>query len=165
MAKRILSLIISLLFVFSFAVVASAAEVEPEGETVSPRSTSTNANFTVRDTSGNKFYILGYCYTTSSAGASYTGFDTTLYVGGTASAESALNEQYKTVYAGGTVYMVNGLNGASTNYGGSESKNGKSAYTVQKSDTLLYTVSSIYGTHSFSFNGGSGNGSSTYSLF
>ena len=165
MTKRILSLIMTILFVFSFAVVASAAEVEPESETVSPRSTSTNANFTVKDTPGNKFYILGYCYTTSNAAASYTGFDTTHYVGGTASAEAALNEEYKTIYAGGTVSMVNGLNGASTTYGGSESKKGKSAYTVQKSDTLLYTVSSIFGTHSFSFNGGSGSGSSTYSLY
>lgn len=164
MTERILSLIMVILFVFSFAVVASAAEVEPESETVSPRASSTNASFTVTDTPGNKFYILGYCYTTSSTAASYTGFSTSHYVDGTESAKEALDAQYKTLGAGGTVAMINGLNGASTTYSGSERKNGGSAYTVQQSDALLYTVTNIYGTHSFSFNGGSKSGSSTYSL-
>lgn len=165
MSKRIVSFLMMFLTFISVSIVTFASEVDTDDRTSTAERSSTNAGFTVTDSQGNKFYIVGYCYPTANAAASYTSFSTSHYITGTAAGKAALDQKGKTISVNSTVSMLNGILGSSTTYNASVVLTGASNSKTYYSDTLLYQITNIWSTHSFSCNGGSKSGSSSYSLF
>lgn len=163
--RRLLSLMLAFSLLMYMPMVSFAAEDNTTEKNKSEtRAVEQNASFSVTDQDGNRFNIYGYNYTitkgTSKYAASCTSFFTAYYISGTEEGKEALDARNKTVSVTANAYLAGGASVpyTKTNY----YLSGQSNSVVATSSELLYVVTSIVGTHSFSFNGGSGNGSSTY---
>lgn len=163
--KRFITVLLTLAMLFSVVVVVSAEEIENDDSSVVARASSTNASYTVTDAKGNRFHVWGMCYDANGKAATYTTFDTAHYIDGTATGKKVLDSMAKTIVSGGTVVMINGIHGASTEYSPRRNLYGASNEFTGMSDSLLYMITNITGSHSFSCNGGSNTGISSYSAF
>lgn len=167
LARRITSILLALFIVLSMSGTVFAAEIDAEGDGVTPRSTSTSASFYVTDNSGNKFFIYGYCYTISKKAASYTGFEVTDYADDSSTGQAALNNAAKSISAGGSFTLHNSvINTGSYSYGGTlTSLTGSKNSTVSVSGeyaSILEYIDSIVGYHRFKYNGSDQTKSSMY---
>lgn len=158
MQKKSFRIILAVLLAFSCMFTLPVfAESDPD---IAPLSVI-SASQTVSDSAGNKFFVVGRSFRSTSNCESSTTFETTFYREGTTTAKAALDAKPKALTAGGTVTMING---ASTSYSGSSSPTGASGSYSAYSNTLLYYPVLVSGRHSFSCNGASWSGASSDNL-
>lgn len=157
--------LISLIFILTSTSVVFAEEKVEQKQSYAETENraSTNASFTVTDSEGNKFYVLGSCSLSGKKAYSSTSFSTTHYSTGTTSYKATIDNKTKTLTSAGTVAMINGTQSSTASYTGTAGKTGASGLYDKGSDTLLYSVVSISGRHSFSCNGGSKSANSSWS--
>ncbi len=158
MIKKSFRIVLAVLLAFS-CIFTLPVLAESDSD-IAPLSVVT-ASQTVSDSAGNRFFVTGTSYRSTSNCVSTTTFETTFYREGTEEAKRVLDNRAKTLTAAGTVSMVNG---ASTRYSGSSSPTGATGSYSKSSDTLLYYPVLVSGTHSFSCNGASWSGASSDNL-
>lgn len=160
MMKRMIALVLGVIFLFSMSTVAFAAENKiEEANNVGTRSTSTNlGKYVTLD--GIKFYLFGYCYTIGTKPAAYTEYSIRYYNGATEDEQDLINNAKKTLGAGGLA-----TTSVESSFSGTSVLSGSSNSYVKVGTAQSTTIQYITGNHYIKYNGDTGQGSSWYSNF
>jgi hypothetical protein len=141
-------LLLVCLLVPATVLAAEAEDVSGESE-VAPSSSS--AGGTVTDNHGNRYYVFGLSNRLGKTATVRTEYEVTYYYGGTPADVTRVNAYTKTLTARGEVSLSGG---GANSFGGTVGRTGaKNSYSP--SQTYIYNVTFIGGTHSFSCQGAS----------
>lgn len=158
MKKRLLSILCSAvlsLSIFAAPLTAMAEEqVSTEENEIEPRA-MINYSRTLTDSIGNKYAVTGVSERVGKQAGVSTSFTIRTYGDGHLTA----NSYPKTMTVSGRVGMIAGANNTLPQK--TYSRSGDASARVSSSDTYIYNVSLVTGSHSFSCNGVSCSGSSS----
>ena len=135
--KQILTLLVAILLVIAVAPLNALAATSESG--------------TVTDNYGNRYYVLGLSSRSGKTATVQTQFEVTYYYGGTAEDVARVNGYTKTLTARGDVSLSGG---GANSFGGTVSRTGANN-SYKPSQTFIYNVTLVTGTHNFSCQGAS----------
>ena len=116
------------------------------------------ASKTVTDQYGNRYYVEGTSHRYTKSALVITSFSVTYYNGGNQQSMDKVNAYPKTLRAKGSVSLAGG---GSNTFGDSYvTKTGK-FYNHSSSDSYIYKVTGLNGTHNFSCKGATWSGTSS----
>lgn len=133
--------------------IMAAEKTQVEENEVKPYTVNT-FNRTVTDSKGNKYSIIGI----SERAGKQAGVSTSFFIKTYGDGHLTANGYKKTMTASGKVGMNTGANNTLSQR--TYSKSGDASGKISSSDSYLYNVSVVTGSHTFSCNGASGSGSS-----
>jgi len=151
--KKYTSLLLAVLLLVSLCVPANALSADTVNVTdnVVKRQSTNSDSATVTDNYNNRYYVLGHSTRINKNATVYTGFEVTYYYGGTDEDVARVNAYTKSLTASGFVTLSGG---GQNSFGGTVNRTGASN-SYSPSQTYIYNVTLVSGTHSFSCQGAS----------